>query len=93
MKKGRKSTPLLELIGEAFAEALIKARKIASFINKSSQAKEKLLKIQIFFDPNKVAETVITDVVTRWWSTLDMIERLLHLRKAINCLDGRKSLH
>ena len=85
-KKNKNNVGLSDVIGQTFTIALTKARKIVSFINKSSQAKTKLLKIQIVFDPNRVAVTVITDVVTRWWSTFLMLQRLLRLRQGITMM-------
>ena len=88
-KKNKKkdNASLEDIIGEEFAETLTKARKIVSFINKSSQAKEKLLKKQALFEEMKGRpKSVITDVVTRWWSTYSMIDRLLELRPAINLM-------
>jgi hypothetical protein len=61
---------------------------IVTFFNSSSQATEKLK------EKTKArlgsALTVIQDVVTRWWSTFSMCERLLHLRNSLTVmhLDG-----
>jgi hypothetical protein len=61
---------------------------IVAFFNSSSQATEKLkekTKARL-----GVALTVIQDVVTRWWSTHSMCERLLRLRNILTImhLDG-----
>jgi len=63
-------------------------RAIVAFFNSSSQATEKLkekTKARL-----GVALTVIQDVVTRWWSTHSMCERLLRLRNILTImhLDG-----
>jgi hypothetical protein len=63
-------------------------RAIVTFFNSSSQATEKLK------EKTKArlgsALTVIQDVVTRWWSTFSMCERLLRLRNSLTVmhLDG-----
>jgi hypothetical protein len=65
-----------------------KARDLVGLFTRSSQAKERLLEIQPVpkstKDPQKV--TVIQDVVTRWWSTYAMCERLLRLRPYFNAM-------
>jgi len=63
-------------------------RAIVTFFNSSSQATEKLkekTKARL-----GTALTVIQDVVTRWWSTFSMCERLLRLRNTLTVmhLDG-----
>jgi hypothetical protein len=68
-------------------------RAIVAFFNSSSQATEKLkekTKARL-----GVALTVIQDVVTRWWSTYSMCERLLRLRNILTImhLDGDMRLH
>jgi hypothetical protein len=63
-------------------------RSIVTFFNSSSQATEKLK------EKSKsrlgVALTVVQDVVTRWWSTYSMCERLLRLKNTLTVmhLDG-----
>ena len=68
-------------------ESIKKARNVVSFINKSTQANEKLKQKQAAQDNfDGRPKTVVTDVVTRWWSTHAMIERLLQLRPAIDMM-------
>jgi hypothetical protein len=69
------------------SESVQKARDLVGFFNKSSQAVEKLKKKQELLDscPGRPL-TVVTDVCTRWWSTHAMIERLLHLKPAIDAM-------
>ena len=76
-----------ETLNKEGAQALKKARDIVSFINKSTQANEKLKDKQKVIDGyDGRPKTVVKDVVTRWWSTHAMIERLLHLKPAINMM-------
>jgi len=66
---------------------------IVTFFNSSSQATEKLK------EKSKTrlgaALTVIQDVVTRWWSTYSMCERLLHLKNILTIMHlyGDMRLH
>jgi hypothetical protein len=59
-------------------------RAIVTFFNSSSQATEKLkekTKARL-----EVALTVIQDVMTRWWSTFSMLERLLKLKNVLTVM-------
>jgi len=74
---------LLELItGIAFTDApetlgtMSACRSIVNFFNSSTQAMSKLLSKQV----QGRAVRPIQDVVTRWWSTYSMLERLLRLK-------------
>ena len=64
--------------------AMAACRGIVNFFNSSSQATEKLK------EKSKAmlgaALTVIQDVVTRWWSTFSMCERLLKLRTVLTIM-------
>lgn len=71
-KKKREPT-LLELM-----------RRIISYFNHSSQAKEILVEIQKKLHPDKRPVALAQDSKTRWWSTLFAIARFLELRPAIN---------
>ena len=76
-----------ESLNQEGAQAVKKARGIVTFINKSTQANEKLKQKQTVIDGyDGRPKTVVTDVVTRWWSTHAMIERLLELRPAIDMM-------
>ena len=61
-----------------------------SHFNSSSQTKEKLKSLQKGTTYKKYSGNdprgVLTDVVTRWWSTLCMCDRILYLRTALNHL-------
>jgi hAT family dimerisation domain. len=73
----------------AYAESVEKARNVVNHFGKSTQAVEHLKKKQKLLEhtyENKVPVTVVKDVVTRWWSTYSMIERLLYLRPAIDAM-------
>jgi len=66
------------------SEVLKKVRRLVGFFNKSTQARTELQNIQ-----KEQAKTtshqvdIIQDVVTRWWSTLAMLDRLFHLRESL----------
>lgn len=62
------------------------ARKVASFLNKSTQAGDALMAIQRALTKQKEALLSKLDVVTRWWSTDTMIERLLKLKPYLQTL-------
>lgn len=70
------------------------ARALVEYFLKSNQAMEKLLRFQETCQIQKYKELkgqfmkVIQDVVTRWWSTFRMIDRLIFLREAIGGLYG-----
>ena len=78
--------------------SVTKARAIVTFFNSSTQATEKLKKKQKqIADSDDDSSTsvplgVVTDVVTRWWSTFAMIERLLKLKAAIDILGAAGDL-
>jgi hypothetical protein len=59
-------------------------RRLVRFFNKSTQAAEKLMNIQKRLKPDeKVGLKVVQDVVTRWWSTLAMLDRLFKLKDSL----------
>ena len=72
-----------------------KARDLVGFFSGSSQATAQLKKQQQQMEScrGKVAVGVVQDVVTRWWSTLSMLKRLVHLKPALAALkaDGKIS--
>lgn len=86
--------PAAGSFGEEFFASVQKARAIVSFINSSSQALEKLKSYQKTLDSfaGQKVVGVVTDVVTRWWSTHDMIERILRLRHAIWAMGANDEL-
>ena len=63
-----------------------KARALVEFFNSSTQALEKLMKVQEVTNPEKKPLKPCQDVVTRWWSTWKMLHRLQYLRRAISAL-------
>lgn len=67
-----------------------KLREVIGYFNRSTQANTKLLKFQAGSDieeyQNSRPKKLIQDVVTRWWSTYQSIERALYLQKAIKGL-------
>jgi hypothetical protein len=69
------------------AQVMKTARSLCEYFDKSSQASDKLKAQQVAMDPDKCPLKLIQDVITRWWSTHRMIERLLLLHPFI------KSLH
>ena len=80
-----------EIFGDAYS-SIEKARKLVSYFNKSTQALEKLKTSQELLVKNNSPKGIVNDVVTRWWSTYDMIERLLVLKPAINYMGAEGQL-
>ena len=60
-----------------------KARALVHSFVASSQLNDLLKSLQTNLPPGKKPVTVIPDILTRWWSTYSMIERLLRLRTYI----------
>lgn len=67
--------------------AVKKANNIVSHFNSSPQAEAKLIAVQREGTHKEYVRKqpvgVLTDVVTRWWSTLRMCERIIYLRTAM----------
>jgi hypothetical protein len=75
---------------------LAKARVLVNFFSHSTMATDRLKNVQAndpacqeLYGDNYVPLKVVTDVVTRWWSTYSMIDRLLWLRVPISILIAR----
>jgi hypothetical protein len=66
-------------------DTMKKARRLVEHFSKSTQQLEKLLKQQKNMDTyhGKQAVGMVVDVVTRWWSTYSMCERLIYLQPAL----------
>ena len=82
-------TAKLAFNGGNFAEfealALKKFQKLVGFFNSSTQATERLKDLQATLaDCKGKPKSVITEVVTCWWATHAMIERLLDLKPALD---------
>lgn len=60
-----------------------RARDLVSFFHSSSIATEKLRQAQKTLKPGATPLKLVQDVKTRWWSTHDMIKRVLELREAL----------
>lgn len=78
--------------GEAYAKSVQKARDIVTFLNNSTQALEKLKNLIKALEGKDYNKGVIADVVTRWWSTYNMIQRLLDVKAAIDSMAISKEL-
>lgn len=74
-------------------DLLRKCRDLATLFNTSSQKKAALIEAQQQNEAyaGKSPVSVKVDVITRWWSTHDMIDPLIHLRPALEQLarDGK----
>jgi hypothetical protein len=81
-----KKAELDQLLGNDFADSVTKARALVTFFNQSTQALEKLKKAQLALKPTNTPLGVVTDVVTRWWSTHDMIQCLIVLKDSVTML-------
>jgi hypothetical protein len=66
-------------------DTIKKARRLMEHFNKSNQQLAKLKEQQKNMDTYNIKETlgVVVDVVTQWWSTYSMCERLLYLQPAL----------
>jgi hypothetical protein len=64
---------------------MAKARLLVQYFSRSNQALASLKKQQVAMQSynRKVPVGVVVDVVTRWWSTFSMCERLLVLKQAL----------
>jgi hypothetical protein len=58
---------------------LRKARDLVSHVNSSTIANEKLAMAQRAIEPGGKVYKLLQDVRTRWWSTTDLIERVIKL--------------
>jgi hypothetical protein len=74
---------------QAEISTMAKARTLVEFFSRSNQSTEALKKQQAAMNhySDKVPVGVIVDVVTRWWSTWSMCNRLLHLKNALQALE------
>jgi hypothetical protein len=86
---------LVQLLTECFTihsigaqKILVKVRRIVTHFNESCQATEKLLAIQSCEKPTEIP----VKVKTRWWSTLNTIERLIRLKPFIHYMIHNKNL-
>jgi hypothetical protein len=75
---------------------LAKARELVNFFSHSTMATNRLKHVQAtdpacqeLYGDNYIPLKVVTDVVTRWWSTYSMIDRLLWLQVPISILIAR----
>ncbi len=72
---------------------LQKVRRLATYFNKSTQARAALHVIQKECQKTKQVQVdLMQDVVTRWWSTMSMLDRLFHLREALALYHVRHGL-
>ncbi len=89
---------LIELVtGVVFAskgvgDIMSQARTLVGFFQSSTQATETLCELQKIINPGQPALRVESDVVTRWWSTYTMLERLVVLRPHIETFHVSKKL-
>jgi hypothetical protein len=63
-----------------------KARAIVSHFNQSTHALGKLKNSQSGLKPGCSPLGLVTDVVTHWWSTHDMVQRLTQLQPSLATL-------
>jgi hypothetical protein len=74
-------------------DTLTKARELVNFFSRSTNATNRLKFVQAndpacqeLYGDNYTPLKVVTDVVTRWWSTYSMIDRLLWLKVPISIM-------
>jgi hypothetical protein len=87
-----KKEDLDEGLGPDFACSVTKVRALVSFFNQSTQALEKLKRAQFSVKPGCNPLGMITDVDTHWWSTHDMVQRLIELKTSVNLLHVQNQL-
>jgi hypothetical protein len=81
-----KKAQMEEALGVAYATSVTKARAIVSHFNQSTQALGKLKNAQSVLKPGCSPLGLVTDVVTYWWSTHDMVQRLTQLQPSLATL-------
>lgn len=81
--------PTVEEDGEEEEPNVLKKLRELCKLFKSNQKNEILLKCQTELDAysGRIPVTTVSDCKTRWWSTCSMIERALHLRKALEKME------
>lgn len=67
---------------------MVAARALVGYFSSSSQAEQRLLSLQQTGKPVKC----IQDVVTRWWSTYSMCQRLLRLKLYLDLMEAEGTL-
>jgi len=65
---------------------LKKAPNLVSHINSSGNANEKLANCQQKINPGGVNYKLLQDVVTRWWSTFTLVERVIKLEAPLKLM-------
>jgi hypothetical protein len=79
-------------------DAMSKARKIIEYFNKSNQQNAKLVNYQkdstltIYSGPGFHPKKLLQDVITRWWSSYQMLKRLRFLKTALMSLHIAKEI-
>jgi hypothetical protein len=73
--------------GPGVADLMSKVRDLCGAFNSSTQLMDRLKNIQLSMDAEKPALVLIQDVVTRWWSTHQQIERVLKLKNVLLMMD------
>jgi len=64
-----------------------------SHINSSYNANEKLTNCQQNINPGAVNYKLLQDVVTRWWSTFTLVERVIKLEAPLKLMFQDESRH
>jgi len=78
---------------QASEDCMKKARALVGHFKHSSQANDSLLAVQkAVLGTIERAVTVIQDIVTRWWSTYQMCQRLLRLKQYFTLLVDAEKL-
>eukprot|EP01036_Dinobryon_divergens_P037140 gene37140-48522_t len=73
--------------GPGVKDLMLKVRELCGAFNSSTQLEEKLKSIQLSICPGKTPLTLVQDVVTRWWSTHNQVERVLKLKSVLIVMD------
>jgi hypothetical protein len=72
-------------MGHLFKASTQKAQRLEAVQNLLATTEDSILLVEHYV--GEKPKDLIQDVITRWWSTYDMIERLLYLRQALSFMD------
>jgi hypothetical protein len=87
-----KKAQMEKALGAAYATSVTKGRAIVSHFNQSTQSLGKLKNAQSGLKPDCSPLGLVTDVVTHWWFTHDMVQCLTQLQPSLATLFAEAGL-